>query len=70
MPARDEIANRAVRLPDSTTPLQLRLTKMTYWQDVARVALFLASELSSYVNGANIVVDGGRTTISQECYED
>lgn len=39
-------------------------------EDVARVALFLACELSSYVNGANIVVDGGRTTITQGCYED
>lgn len=39
-------------------------------RDVAGVALFLASELSSYVNGANIVVDGGRTTITQGCYED
>ncbi|MCC6534593.1 MAG: SDR family oxidoreductase [Burkholderiales bacterium] len=39
-------------------------------EDVARVALFLASEWSSYVNGANIVVDGGRTAITQGCYED
>jgi NAD(P)-dependent dehydrogenase (short-subunit alcohol dehydrogenase family) len=38
--------------------------------DVAGVALFLASGLSSYVNGADIVVDGGRTTITQGCYED
>jgi 3-oxoacyl-[acyl-carrier protein] reductase len=38
--------------------------------DIARVALFLACELSSYVNGANIVADGGRTTITPGCYED
>jgi len=36
-------------------------------EDVAGVALFLASAWSSYVNGANIVVDGGRTTITQGC---
>jgi NAD(P)-dependent dehydrogenase (short-subunit alcohol dehydrogenase family) len=39
-------------------------------EDVARVALFLACEWSSYVNGANIVVDGGRTGVTQGCYED
>ena len=48
------------------TPLKRTGTPL----DVARVVLFLASELSSYVNGANIVVDGGRTAITQGCYED
>jgi NAD(P)-dependent dehydrogenase (short-subunit alcohol dehydrogenase family) len=48
------------------TPLRRTGTPL----DVARVVLFLATELSSYVNGANIVVDGGRTAITQGCYED
>jgi NAD(P)-dependent dehydrogenase (short-subunit alcohol dehydrogenase family) len=39
-------------------------------EDVAKVALFLASDLSSYVNGANIVVDGGRTATTHGCYND
>lgn len=39
-------------------------------QDVAGVALFLASALSAYVNGANIVVDGGRTATTHGCYND
>jgi 3-oxoacyl-[acyl-carrier protein] reductase len=30
-------------------------------EDVAKTALFLASDLSSYVNGASIIVDGGFT---------
>ena len=39
-------------------------------EDVARVALFLACEWSAYVNGANIVVDGGRTGVTQGCYDE
>ena len=37
-------------------------------EEVAHVALFFASEWSSFVNGANLVVDGGRTDITPGCY--
>ena len=37
-------------------------------EDVAHVALFLASDGAGYVNGTNIIVDGGRSTITQGCY--
>ncbi len=50
----------------AVTPAQ----RMGTAEDVAKVALFLASDMSSYVNGANIVVDGGRTATTHGCYDD
>lgn len=50
----------------AVTPLR----RMGTPADVAHVALFLASDWSCYVNGANIVVDGGRTAITQGCFDD
>ena len=45
----------------SATPMKRRGTA----EEVAYAALFLASDESSYVNGASLVIDGGRTVITQ-----
>lgn len=44
--------------------------RMATPEDVANVALFLASDLAAYVNGTEIVVDGGRTATTHGCYDD
>jgi len=42
---------------------QIGLRRIGTPQDVANAALFLASDLASYINGASIVVDGGMANI-------
>jgi NAD(P)-dependent dehydrogenase (short-subunit alcohol dehydrogenase family) len=49
----------------AVTPLK----RMGTPEEVASVALFFASPASSFVNGANLVVDGGRTAITQGCFD-
>jgi 3-oxoacyl-[acyl-carrier protein] reductase len=44
---------------------QIALRRLGAPEEVARVAVFLLSEEASYVTGATLTVDGGRTAITQ-----
>ncbi len=57
--------NQAISAPTAVTPLG----RTGRPEEAAQVALFFASDWSSFVNGANLVVDGGRTGITQGCFE-
>lgn len=48
----------------SVTPLQRRGRP----EEVASAALFLASDMASFISGTNLTVDGGRTAITQGTY--
>lgn len=73
----NSLCTGGIRQPDSPMTdndrRRLRVTpagRMATPADVANVALFLASDLSAYVNGTEIVVDGGRTATTHGCYDD
>lgn len=73
----NSLCTGGIRRPDSplTANDRRRLAvtpagRMATPEDVAKVALFLASDLAAYVNGTEIIVDGGRTAITQGCYDD
>ena len=50
----------------AVTPLRRQGTVM----DIEPLVLFLASDGASFISGANIVVDGGRTATTQGCYDE
>ena len=56
----DAIGEEAINYSRSRTPMAgLPLGRLGKPMDVAHAALFLASDECSYVNGANLMVDGG-----------
>lgn len=57
----DEFVTFLAERLDATQPIG----RVGHPDDVAKVALFLASDLSAYVTGVTIPVDGGATSITQ-----
>jgi len=55
----DKHSKRFVKNYSKKTPLN----RMCFPEEIANVALFLASNASSYITGANIIVDGGLSII-------
>lgn len=56
------------RLPSERITAVTPLGRLGKPEEAAYVALFFASDEASFVNGATLVVDGGRTGITQGCY--
>lgn len=57
----DEFVKFLAEKLNSTQPLG----RVGYAEDVAKVAVFLASDLADYVTGVTIPVDGGATAVTQ-----
>lgn len=57
----DEFVTFLAAKLDSTQPIG----RVGHPDDIAKVAVFLASDLSGYVTGVTIPVDGGATAVTQ-----
>jgi NAD(P)-dependent dehydrogenase (short-subunit alcohol dehydrogenase family) len=55
----EEVHNEMIKYVETTTPLR----RLAHPDEVARAAVFLASDDSSYVTGSEIFVDGGSAQI-------